>query len=68
MVGVSFGKNVRRGQVEQDASEKPEIQPEDRRRDGHQQRDGSTVTGARASATSRVNARRRSFPDSEVMV
>jgi hypothetical protein len=26
------------------------------------------ATGARASATSRVNARRRSFPYSEVMV
>jgi hypothetical protein len=68
VVGVGFGKDVGGGQVQEDAGEKPEVEAEDGRRDGEDERDGGTVTGAKASATSRVSARRRSFPYSEVMV
>jgi hypothetical protein len=61
-------EGCRRMQIEEDAGEEPEVEPEELLRDGHQQRDGGTRDGARASATRRASARRRSFPYSEVMV
>jgi hypothetical protein len=44
-VGVGFGKDVGGGQVEEDAGEKPEVEPEDRRRNGEDERDGGTRHG-----------------------
>jgi hypothetical protein len=68
MAGVGLGKDVGGRQVEQEPGEKAEVSP--RISCGMVTRSvmAAPVTGARASATRRVNARRRSFPYSEVMV
>jgi hypothetical protein len=68
VVGVGLGEDVAGCQVEEHAREEPEVEPEEVVRDGEQERAGGTDDGARASAMSRVSARRRSFPYSEVMV
>jgi hypothetical protein len=58
-------EGCRRMQIEEDAGEEPEVEPEDLVTRSVM---AAPVTGARASATRRASARRRSFPYSEVMV
>src|SRR5512132_2726899 len=45
MAGVGLGKDVGGCQVEEDAGEKPEVEPEDLLRDGQYERDGGTRDG-----------------------
>lgn len=61
-------KDVGGCQVEEDAGEKPEVEPEDLLRDGHQERDGGTRDGSEGVGDEEGQRARRSFPYSEVMV
>jgi hypothetical protein len=55
-------------QIEEDAGEKPEVEAEDRLRDGEGERDGGTGDGGEGVGGEEASARRRSFPYGEVMV
>jgi hypothetical protein len=61
-------EGCRRMQIEEDAGEKPEVEPEDLLRDGHQERDGGTRDGSEGVGGEEASARRRSLPYGEVTV